>query len=397
VLQVENVDAKDKSLSDMTDRALEIIRNRIDGRGVTEPVIQKEGFDRIIIDIPGEEEPDEVIELIGQIALLEFKIVSDDPDLMSQALSGEVPEGYELLYEREKDERDIVRETRSLLVKKEPEMTGKYIDDAFVGYDSSGFPDVSLRFNNEGAILFEQVTSQNTNKRLAIVLDGVVKSAPVIRERIGGGNAQITGRFSIEEARNLAIVLRSGALPAKVDIIYREVVGPTLGQANITQGFRAAIYGGIVVVLFMLIYYSVFGLLANFALALNVLILLGSIVTIKGVLTLPGIAGIALTCGMAVDANVLIFERIREELKTGKSPRASVDAGYRRAWTAIIDSNITTLITGLILFLLGEGSVKGFGLTLSIGIIANLFTAVFVTKTIVDWVMLTRKIEKLRI
>ncbi|MCK9266633.1 protein translocase subunit SecD [bacterium] len=397
VLQVENVDAKDKSLSDMTDRALEIIRNRIDALGVTEPVIQKEGFDRIIVDLPGVGDPEKAIEMIGQTALLEFKVVSDDPDLMSQALSGEVPEGYELLYEREKDERDIVRETRSILVKKEPEMTGQYIDDAYVGYDSSGFPDVSLRFSKEGAILFEQVTSNNINKRLAIVLDGVVKSAPVIRERIGGGNAQITGRFSIEEARNLAIVLRAGALPAKVDIIYREVVGPTLGQANITQGFRAAVYGGIVVVLFMLIYYSAFGLLANFAFALNVLILLGLVATLKGVLTLPGIAGIALTCGMAVDANVLIFERIREELKSGKSPRASVDAGYRRAWTAIIDSNITTLITGLILFFLGEGSIRGFGLTLSIGIIANLFTAVFVTKAIVDWVMLTRKIEKLRI
>jgi len=182
-----------------------------------------------------------------------------------------------------------------------------------------------------------------------------------------------------------------------MEMIYREVVGPTLGRENIVQGFRAALYGGIIVLIFMLIYYATFGLLADFALALNILILLGVMATLRGVLTLPGIAGIALTCGMAVDANIIIFERIREELKTGKSPKASIDAGYKRAWTAIIDSNITTLIAGLILFFLGEGSVKGFGLTLSIGIVANLFTAVFVTKTIVDWVMLTRKIEKVRI
>ncbi|HNS31593.1 MAG TPA: protein translocase subunit SecD [bacterium] len=397
VLEVEEADAEDKSLSDMTERALEIIRNRIDALGVTEPVIQKEGTNRIIVDLPGVGDPDKAIEIIGQTALLEFKLVSDDAELTSKALAGEVPEGYQLLYHKEKDDRGILRDSQPLLVKNQPELTGKYIEDAYVGYDNSGFPDVNLKLNKEGANIFEQVTGQNVNRRLAIVLDGVVRSAPVIRERIGGGSANITGRFSVEEARNLAIVLRAGALPAKVDIIYREVVGPTLGKVNITQGFRAAVYGGIIVVLFMVIYFSAFGLLADFALALNILILLGIMATIKGVLTLPGIAGIALTCGMAVDANVLIFERIREEMETGKSPKASIDSGYRRAWTAIIDSNITTIIIGLILFLLGEGAVKGFGLTLSIGIIANLFTAVFVTKTIVDWVMITRKVEKLRI
>jgi preprotein translocase subunit SecD len=252
-------------------------------------------------------------------------------------------------------------------------------------------------FNKEGAALFEAVTANNINKQLAIVLDGVPRSAPVIRERIPGGKAQITGKFSVDEARTLAIVLRAGALPAKMDMIYREVVGPTLGRENIVQGFRAAMYGAILVVIFMLFYYAAFGLLADFALALNILILLGVMATLRGVLTLPGIAGIALTCGMAVDANIIIFERIREELKTGKSPKAAIDAGYKRAWTAIIDSNITTIIAGLILFFLGEGAVKGFGLTLSIGIVANLFTAVFVTKSIVDWVMITRKIERVRI
>ncbi len=397
VLEVGEAEAEEKYISDLADRALEVIRNRIDALGVTEPIIQKQGMRRIIVDLPGVQDPDKAIDIIGQTALLEFRLVSDDTDMLSAALQGNVPEGYELLYQREKDDRGIYRERDPLLVKVEPEMTGKYIEDAFIGYDNSGVPDVNLVLSKEGGALFESVTASNVNRRLAIVLDGVVRSAPSIRERISGGRAQITGRFSVDEARTLAIVLRAGALPAKVEMIYREVVGPTLGKENITQGFRAALYGGLVVVVFMIIYFAAFGLLADFALGLNVLILLGVMVALRGVLTLPGIAGIALTCGMAVDANILIFERIREEIKSGKSPKASIDAGYKRAWSAIIDSNITTLIVGLILFFLGEGPVKGFGLTLSIGIVANLFTAVFVTKSIVDWVMVTQKVEKVRI
>jgi len=397
VLEVGEAAGEESSLSDLSDRVLEVIRNRIDALGVTEPIIQKQGMRRIIVDLPGVQDPDKAIDIIGQTALLEFRLVSDDQEMLSAALQGNVPEGYQLLYSREKDDRGIYRETNPLLIKVEPELTGKYIADAYMGYDSSGFPDVNLVLSKEGGAVFENITASNVNRRLAIILDGVVKSAPTIRERIGGGKAQITGRFSVEEARTLAIVLRAGALPAKVEMIYREVVGPTLGRENITQGFRAAIYGAIIVVAFMVIYYAAFGLLADFALAFNILILLGVMATARGVLTLPGIAGIALTCGMAVDANILIFERIREEIKTGKSPKSSIDAGYKRAWSAIIDSNITTLIVGLILFFMGEGPVKGFGLTLSIGIVANLFTAVFVTKSVVDWVMVTQKVEKVRI
>jgi len=397
VLEVAETEQDEHIISDLADRALEIIRNRIDALGITEPVIQKQGTDRIVIDLPGVQDPDKAIDIIGQTALLEFKLVSDDPALIKSALDGNIPEGYQLLYTKEKDERGIERETHPLLIKAEPELTGRYIKDAYLGYESSGFPYVTLELNKEGAVLFEAITGQNPNRQLAIVLDGVVKSAPVIKERISGGKAQITGRFSTEEARTLAIVLRAGALPAKMEIVYREVVGPTLGKENIIQGLRAAIYGGLIVAVFMVIYYSVFGLLANFALALNILILLGVVAMLKGVMTLPGIAGVAFTCGMAVDANVIIFERIKEELKTGKSPKAAIDAGYKRAWTAIIDSNITTIIVGVILFFLGDGPIKGFGLTLSIGILANLFTAVFATKTIVDWVMLSRKIEKVRI
>lgn len=396
VLEVEKTSEKE-NISEITDRALEIIRNRIDALGVTEPIIQKEGTNRIIVDLPGVKEPEKAIEIIGKTALLEFKLVVEDENLYKQAINGNVPEGYEILYLKEKDERGIYRETQPLLLKKEPELTGKYIVDAYVGYDNTGFPDVNLVLDKEGARVFEEVTGKNIGRRLAIVLDGVVKSAPVIRERIPGGKAQITGKFTMEEARELAIVLRSGALPAKVNIIYQEVVGPTLGREYIQKGVRASIYGAIIVALFMIIYYLYFGFLANFALALNLLILLGIMSGIKGIFTLPGIAGIALTCGMAVDANILIFERIREELRAGKSPKASIDAGYHRAWTAIIDSNITTLITGFVLFVLGEGPIKGFGLTLSIGITANLFTAVFATKIIVDWIIINRKIEKLKI
>ncbi|MFN4227615.1 MAG: protein translocase subunit SecD [Candidatus Ratteibacteria bacterium] len=397
VLEVEKENVEEKSISDLTERALEIIRNRVDALGVTEPVIQKEGTNRIIVDLPGVKNPEKAIDIIGKTALLEFKLVIDDENLYKQALEGNIPEGYELLYLKEKDERGIYRDTHPLLLKSQPELTGKYIVDAYVGYDRTGFPDVNLVLDKEGAKIFEEVTGKNVGKRLAIVLDGVIKSAPQIRERIPEGKAVITGKFTMDEARELAIVLRSGALPAKLNIIYQEVIGPALGKESVQKGFRASLYGAIIVLIFMVFYYLYFGLLADFALALNILILLGVMAGIKGVLTLPGIAGIALTCGMAVDANILIFERIREELKAGKSPKASIDAGYHRAWTAIIDSNITTLITGFVLFIFGEGAIKGFGLTLSIGIIANLFTAVFVTKVIVDWIIISRKVEKLRI
>ncbi|MGB9677903.1 MAG: preprotein translocase subunit SecD, partial [Candidatus Ratteibacteria bacterium] len=222
VLEIEKENVVDeKQISDLTDRALEIIRNRIDALGVTEPVIQKEGTERIIVDLPGVQDPEKAIEIIGKTALLEFKLVVDDENLFKQALSGNIPDGYQLLYLKEKDERGIYRETQPLLLKKEPEMTGKYIVDAYVGYDRTGFPDVNLVLDKEGAKIFEDVTAKNIGRRLAIVLDGVIKSAPVIRERIPEGKAQITGKFTMEEARELAIVLRSGSLPAKLNIIYQ--------------------------------------------------------------------------------------------------------------------------------------------------------------------------------
>jgi len=392
VIEVARPQNSDKSLSDVTDRALEIIRNRVDGLGVSEPTIQKEGVNHIIVDLPGIKDPGRAIELIGKTALLEFRIVKDDATVSESGLAD-----YELMYTRKKDERGIQRESAPFMVKKTAEMTGASLVDAYVGYDASGLPEVNISLNKEGAEVFSRVTAEHIGKRLAIVLDGVVKSAPTINTRIPDGRAQITGQFTMEEAKELALVLRAGALPAKVDIIHQEVVGPTLGREYVQKVLRASMYGAAFVVAFMTVYYLAFGMLANFAMALNILILLAVISAIRGVMTLPGIAGVALTCGMAVDANILIFERIREELRGGKSPKAAIEAGYHRAWSAIIDSNITTAVCGVILFLLGEGGVKGFGLTLTIGIAANLFTAVFVTKTITDFIMASRKIEHLRI
>lgn len=395
VLEVEQPANTDKTLSDLTDRALEVIRNRIDALGVSEPIIQKEGSSRILVDLPGVARPEKALEIIGRTALLEFRLVREDSDATRS--ESDLAAEYDLLYMKERDERGIMRDSNPIYVRKTAEITGAFLKDAYVGYDPSGFPDVNLEFNPDGAKRFEEITRQNVNRRLAIVLDGVVKSAPVIRERIPNGRANITGGFGMDEAKELALILRAGALPAKVNVIYRELVGPTLGRSYIVKGFRASLYGAIFVVAFMLVYYGAFGILANFAMAMNILILLAILAYVKGVLTLPGIAGIALTAGMAVDANILIFERMREEMRAGKSPRAIVDAGYHRAWSAILDSNITTLITGAVLFFLGEGPIKGFGLTLSVGIIANLFTAVFVTKVVTDWILTARNVQTLRV
>jgi len=397
MLQVEKSGLKKETAKDVTDRALEIIRNRIDALGVAEPLIQKAGEDRILIQLPGVKDPERAIEIIGRTALLEFKLVSDDRELLDKSLSGEVPDGYEIAYLVEKDERGIPREGSPLLLKKEAELTGSGLKDAYVGIDNNGLPEVRLEFNRKGAGKFAKITEANIEKRLAIVLDGKVFSAPVIRDRIPGGKAQITGRFTMQEAKDLAIVLRAGALPAKLSIIQKRIVGPSLGRDSIRKGATSAIFGAILVVLFMVIYYAASGMIANFALFVNILIILAVLAFFKATLTLPGIAGIALTIGMAVDANVLIFERIREELKIRKMIRSSIDAGYEKALVTIVDSNLTTVIAGFVLFLFGTGPIKGFGLTLTIGILANIFTAVFVTKLIFDLICSRYKMERMSI
>ena len=397
MLQVEKSGLKKETAKDVTDRALEVIRNRIDALGVAEPLIQKAGEDRILIQLPGVKDPERAIEIIGRTALLEFKLVNDDPGLLDKALSGEVPDGYEVAYLVQKDERGISREGSPLLLEKKVELTGSGLKDAYVGIDNNGLPEVRLEFNRKGAGRFAKITGANIEKRLAIVLDGKVFSAPVIRDRIPGGKAQISGRFTMQEAKDLAIVLRAGALPAKLSIIQKRIVGPSLGRESIKKGTTSAILGAILVVLFMVIYYAASGMIANFALFINILIILAVLAFFKATLTLPGIAGIALTIGMAVDANVLIFERIREELKIRKMIRSSIDAGYEKALVTIVDSNLTTVIAGFVLFLFGTGPIKGFGLTLTIGILANIFTAVFVTKLIFDLICSRYKMKRMSI
>jgi len=377
------------------DQAVETITNRIDQFGVAEPDIRPQGRDRILVQLPGIKDPKRAIDIIGKTALLEFKLVDEDNSL-EEALKGNIPPGDEILYQT-KGEAGSKRKIPFLL-KKRAVITGEYLTDARVQIDSRyNEPYVSLSFDSRGARLFGQITGANIKKRLAIVLDGVVNSAPVIQDKITGGRAQITGRFTMEESRDLAIVLRAGALPAPVKIIEERTVGPSLGKDSITKGLKSMIIGGIVVILFMVFYYKFAGLLADLALLLNIVFIAAGLAFFGATLTLPGIAGIILIIGMAVDANVLIFERIREELRLGKTPRAAVDSGYRKALVTILDANITTLIAALVLFQFGTGPVKGFAVTLSIGIIASLFTAIFITRVIFDYFIIERGMKKVSI
>jgi preprotein translocase subunit SecD len=377
------------------DQAVETITNRIDQFGVAEPDIRPQGRDRILVQLPGIKDPKRAIDIIGKTALLEFKLVDEDNSL-EEALKGNIPPGDEILYQI-KGEAGSQRKIPFLL-KKRAVITGEYLTDARVQIDSRyNEPYVSLSFDSRGARLFGQITGANIKKRLAIVLDDVVNSAPVIQDKITGGRAQITGRFTMEESRDLAIVLRAGALPAPVKIIEERTVGPSLGKDSITKGLQSMIIGGIVVILFMAFYYKFAGLLADLALLLNILFIAAGLAFFGATLTLPGIAGIILIIGMAIDANVLIFERIREELRLGKTPRAAVDSGYSKALVTILDANITTLIAALVLFQFGTGPVKGFAVTLSIGIIASLFTAIFITRVIFDYFIIERGMKKVSI
>ena len=378
-------------------QALETIRNRIDQFGVSEPTIQKQGADRIVIELPGIKDTKRAISLIGKTAQLEFKIVDDDASL-DEAIKGNIPPEDEILYERVVD-NDTGRITKKpYLLKRRVMMTGDVLTDAEVRISGEyGESYVAIAFDRSGAKLFESITAENVGRRLAIILDNNVYSAPVIREKIGGGRAQITGRFTTEEAHDLAIVLRAGALPAPVEILHQQSVGPSLGHDSIKKGLISLIIGFVLVIVFMVIYYKLSGFVANLALILNIILIMAVLAIFKATLTLPGIAGIVLTIGMAVDANVLIFERIREELQLGKTVRAGVSAGYSKAFITILDANVTTLIAALVLFQFGTGPVKGFAVTLSIGIVASMFTAIFVTRFVFDWFMSKIRIQTLSI
>ena len=387
------------NLKDMAVRqALETIRNRIDQFGVAEPDIRRQGENRILVQLPGVKDTDRAKGLIGKTALLEFKLVDEENDVAA-ALKGSVPRGSEILYQQDIDPVTGQRGNRTpYLLKKRTLLTGANLTDARVQIDNQyNEPYVTITFDKKGGRIFEKITAENVKKRLAIVLDNRIYSAPVIQEKIPGGQARITGRFSAEEANDLAIALRAGALPAPVSILEERTVGPSLGSDSIRNGLISMWVGGLLVVLFMVVYYKGSGMIADVALILNIVLIGGGLAALQATLTLPGIAGIILTIGMAVDANVLIFERIREELGLGKTPRAAVDAGYDRATLTILDANVTTLIAAVVLFQFGTGPVKGFAVTLSLGVIASLFTALILSRMIFDYFLTRRKIRRLSI
>jgi protein-export membrane protein SecD len=482
VLQVDQSKLSDSEKRDAPERALEIIRNRVDQFGIAEPLIHKQGGDRIVVELPGLQDVERAQALIGQTAQLEFKLV-ETPDnitsilkkideVLAQAETTAIEEDLEVPEEKEEQpEKDVVKDlfaeeepdtsedttgfleeeeepyyeerpftqylesyqgrtsffvleedkpkvqlllrkpevqeliprddefawsTRTetfqnqeywalYLLKKRMELSGKYLVDARPSYDQFRKPEVQFTLTKKGGRIFSRVTGANIDKPLAITLDGRVESAPIIRSKIRDrGVIEMGGMATIEDATDLSIVLRAGALPAPVKIIENRVIGPSLGQDSIAKGATAAVIGFLLVLVFMAVYYRLSGIIAGIAVIFNLIYLLAAMAALHATLTMPGIAGIILTVGMSVDANVLIFERIREEMRTGKTIRAAIDAGYKRALTAIIDANITTLITAAVLFNLGTGPIKGFAVVLSLGVAISLFTAVVITRVIFD-------------
>ncbi|MBU0681779.1 MAG: protein translocase subunit SecD [Proteobacteria bacterium] len=390
-------------------QSLEIIRNRIDQFGVAEPVIIRQGKDEVIVQLPGEENPGRAKELIGQTAQLEFKLVDgpgtitlptlidqavsagkwqkgQDRSLLNAALKHQLPDDTEIYFEKSVDPDTKIKRDIPLLLKSQVLMTGEMVKDAQVRIGGNfNEPYVSLDLTGRGAKVFGDVTGNHINERLAIVLDGVVRSAPNIQSKILGGSAMITGSYAYEEANDLAIILRVGALPAPVDIVQELTVGASLGSDSIHKGVSSGLLGTALVFLFMIFYYRLSGVIANIALVLNILFVFTGLAALQATLTLPGIAGIILSIGMAVDSNVLIFERMREEFALGKSTRSGVEAGYDKAFWTIVDSQVTTLITALALFLFGTGPIKGFAVTLSLGVTFNLFTTLFATRLVYDF------------
>ena len=423
ILQLSQ-EKKDYIKNNAVAQSLEIIRNRIDQFGVAEPVIIRQGADEIVIQLPGVKDPERAMKLLGDTAQLEFKLVAeteganidqlvanavesgqwsgkwqerDEVTELNRLLAGSLPANTAIYFERLVDKQTGIESSRPILLETKVLMTGDMVKNAQVRIGGTfNEPYVSLDMTSRGGKVFATLTEKNVGRRMAIVLDGVVKSAPVIRERILGGSAQISGSFSHEEASDLAIVLRVGALPAPVDVIQNMTVGSTLGKDSIQKGLLSGIFGALMVLGFMVIYYRLSGVIANFALTLNILFLFSGLAVLNATLTLPGIAGIVLSIGMAVDANVLIFERMREEYALGKPVRSSIDGGFGKALWTIVDSQVTTLITAMALFLFGTGPIKGFAVTLSLGIIFNLFTALFCSRLIFDLLAAKRVITDLK-
>ncbi len=402
---------RDADILDALNRAQEIIRNRIDQLGVSEPLIARQGQRWLVVQLPGIKNPQQAIDVIGATAMLEFRMV-DESDAAQKAMQdiyekvgnpfiekpgvgvelstaavALLPKGTRLFRGRE-SAFYILRDTVPI--------DGSFLDSARVEQGTNGLPTVAFKWKPEGGKIFFQLTSANVGKNMAIVLDGIVQSAPTIRSPIRDQGI-IEGNFKMEEARNLAIILRAGALPAPLKIIEERTVGATLGEDSIRMGMRAFLIGGVLVLIFMLVYYRMAGIFADIAMLLNLLFVLGMMAYFNATLTLPGIAGILLTVGMAIDANVLIYERIREELAIGKPTRIAVDAGYDKAFSAILDSNVTTLVAALFLFQFGTGPIKGFAVTLTLGILCSMFTAIVVTRMMFSTYLATGPVGELKI
>jgi preprotein translocase subunit SecD len=363
----------------VVDQSVEIIGKRVNQLGLVEPSIQRQGNDRILVQVPGLGDPQQLLDILGKTAKLTFRLV-DTSMTAEQALQGRPPPESEIVYGSKAENR------QPYLLEKRVIVSGEELTDAQPGFDQrTSEPIVSFKFNTSGARKFAQVTQENVGRPFAIVLDDEVISAPVIREPILGGSGQISGNFTVESANNLAILLRAGALPAKLTVIEQRVVGAGLGQDSIEKGKDASYFGAALVVIFMIVTYGLFGVFASIAVAINVGMIFGILSLLNATLTLPGIIGIVLTIGIAVDSNVLIYERIREEVRTGRTPITAIDHGFSRALATILDSNITTFIAAAVLFFFGSGPVRGFAVTLGIGIITTVFTAFTLTRLMVAW------------
>jgi preprotein translocase subunit SecD len=371
-----------------------ILRNRVNELGVAEPIVQQQGADRVVVQLPGVQDTARAKDILGRTASLEIRMVDEDSTAQQQALSGQIPLGDDLLVERS---------GQPVLVKRQVVLTGDRINDAQPGFDGrSNEPAVHVNLDGTGARIFKEVTRDNVGKRMAIVLvekgKAEVITAPVIREEIGGGRVQISGRMSTRESNDIALLMRAGALAAPMEIVEERTVGPSLGKENIEKGFDSVLYGFIALSIFIIAYYELMGVISVISLALNLLLLIAVLSMLQATLTLPGIAAVALTLGMAIDANVLINERIREELRWGDTPHAAIQAGYERAWNTILDSNVTTLIAGIALLIFGTGPVRGFAVVHCLGIMTSMFSAVFVSRGLVAIVYGGRKkLEKISI
>ncbi|HEU5048127.1 MAG TPA: protein translocase subunit SecD [Rickettsiales bacterium] len=375
----------------LLEQSIQIVNRRVNETGTREPIIQRQGDDRIVLQVPGLQDPERLKALLGKTAKMTFHLVEESLS-MSDLASGKVPAGVHVMYE---DERGGTKEKPIRMpvgIKTKVMLSGDLLVDASATFDNqTNEPVVSFRFNTVGAQKFAEITRENVGKRFAIVLDGKVITAPVIRSAILGGSGIISGNFTSESANDLAVLLRSGALPVPLKVVEERSVGPSLGADSINAGKQASLLGVVLVMGFMLINYGIFGIFANVALFFNLVFIMGALSLFQATLTLPGIAGMVLTLGMAVDANVLIYERIREELRNGKTPFTAIDQGFRAARGTIMDANVTTLIAAILLFYFGTGTVKGFAVTLAIGILASMFTAIVLTRLMVSvWLRRTR-------